>query len=69
MEQSAVRRVKRIYSWWTDDFGILVLEDGSWRKVPANHARGRYYNPMANKRNWGKKPRKRIRRVKVHEGC
>lgn len=60
--QSGPLRIKRLFSWFCDDFGLLLLETGTARKIPANHARGRYYNPMANKRNWGKKPRSRVRR-------
>lgn len=60
--QTSVKRIKRIYTWYTDDYGMIVFEDGSRRPEPANHARGRYYNP---KRNWGKKPRTRLRRTTV----
>lgn len=63
--QSSVKRIKRIYTWYTDDYGMIVFEDGTRRPEPANHARGRYYNPMAGKRNWGKKPRTRTRRGPV----
>lgn len=56
-------RVKRLFTWYTDDFGVRVTEDGEVKKIPANHARGRYYNPMAHKRNWGRKPRTRLRRA------
>lgn len=61
--QASVPRIKRRYTWWTDDYGILVTEEGERRKVPANHARGRYYNPMNHKRNMGRKPRTRLRRA------
>ena len=61
--QASIPRIKRCYTWWTDDYGVLVTEDGARRKVPANHARGTYYNPINNKRNRGQKPRKRLRRA------
>ena len=63
MMQMSPHRIKRAITWWTDDYGILITEEGTRRKVPANHARGRYYNPMNRKRSMGQKPRKRLRRA------
>jgi hypothetical protein len=63
--QTSIKRIKRVYTWFTDDYGMIVFEDGSSRKEGANHARGRYYNPMASKRNWGRKPRTRLRRTTI----
>ena len=60
--QMSVQRVKRLFSWWSDAYGAMCTEVGALLIVPANHCRRRYHNQMAPKRNWGRKPRKRLRR-------
>ncbi len=52
------QRVKRLFSWWSDAYDTILLEDGTTRKVGANHERHRLYG----RRNRGQKPRTRLRR-------
>ncbi len=62
-EQASTPRHKRVFSYYGDDMGQVLTEDGRClRPGDGRGMRGRYHNRALNKRNRGKKPRSRRRR-------